>query len=46
MKEIVIRKGGSFFLEDVPAEEVFTPEDFSEEHQMIIAPLKNSLKTK
>jgi alkylation response protein AidB-like acyl-CoA dehydrogenase len=36
MKEKVIRKGGSFFLEDVPAHEVFTPEDFSEEHRMII----------
>ena len=36
MIEQTIRKGGSFFLEDVPAGEVFTPEDFSEEHQMII----------
>jgi len=36
MKEKVIRKGGSFLLEDVPAKEVFTPEDFSEEHRMII----------
>jgi len=36
MKEKTIRKGSSFFLEEVPAEEVFTPEDFSEEHLMII----------
>ena len=31
----VIRKGGSYFIEDVPASEVFTPEDFSEAHEMI-----------
>lgn len=36
METKVIRKGGSFLLEDVPAAEVFTPEDFSEEHQMIV----------
>ncbi len=28
-------KGGGFLLEDVPAEETFTPEDFSEEQKMI-----------
>ena len=28
MEQKVIRKGGSFFFEDVPAEEVFTPEDY------------------
>jgi alkylation response protein AidB-like acyl-CoA dehydrogenase len=33
--EQVIRKGGSYFIEDVPASEVFTPEDFSEAHDMI-----------
>ena len=27
--------GGSFLLEDRSPEEVFTPEDFSEQHQMI-----------
>ena len=32
----MIRKGGSFLFEDVPATEVFSPEDFSEEHVMII----------
>ncbi|UCG82310.1 MAG: acyl-CoA dehydrogenase family protein [Dehalococcoidia bacterium] len=30
-----IRKGGSFFIDHVPAAEVFTPEDFGEEHEMI-----------
>jgi len=36
MAEKVIRKGGSFLLEEVPAADVFTPEDFSDEHQMIV----------
>lgn len=36
MAEKTIRKGGSFLVEEVPAADVFTPEDFSEEHQMII----------
>ena len=36
MAEKTIRKGGSFLVEEVPAGEVFTPEDFSEEHRMII----------
>jgi alkylation response protein AidB-like acyl-CoA dehydrogenase len=36
MKEKTIRKGSSFFMEEMPAEEVFTPEDFSEEHLMLI----------
>ena len=35
MEQKVIRKGSSFFLEEVPAGEVFTPEDFREEHEMI-----------
>jgi len=35
MGQKVIRKGGSFLLEDVPPAEVFTPEDFSEVHEMI-----------
>jgi len=35
MEQKVIRKGSSFFLEGVPAGEVFTPEDFREEHEMI-----------
>ncbi|OQP13903.1 acyl-CoA dehydrogenase family protein [Geobacillus zalihae] len=28
-------KGGSFLIEDIPAERVFTPEDFTDEHHMI-----------
>jgi alkylation response protein AidB-like acyl-CoA dehydrogenase len=36
MEAKVIRKGGSFLLEDVPAAEVFTPEDYTEEHRMIV----------
>src|SRR6184192_1703464 len=32
-KEII--KGGSFLIEDRTADEVFTPEDFNEEHRMI-----------
>jgi len=36
MAEKTIRKGGSFLVEEIPAGEVFTPEDFSEEHRMII----------
>jgi alkylation response protein AidB-like acyl-CoA dehydrogenase len=30
-----VPKGGSFFLEDQPAETIFTPEDLSDEHRMI-----------
>jgi alkylation response protein AidB-like acyl-CoA dehydrogenase len=36
MAEKTIRKGGSFLVEEVPAGDVFTPEDFGEEHRMII----------
>ena len=36
MEQKIIRKGGSFFLEEIPATEVFTPEDFREEHEMIV----------
>src|SRR6059036_3627062 len=32
-KEII--KGGSFLIEDRTADEIFTPEDFNEEHRMI-----------
>lgn len=31
-----IRRGGSFLFQDTPPGEVFTPEDFTEEHKMII----------
>jgi alkylation response protein AidB-like acyl-CoA dehydrogenase len=44
MTEKAIRKGGSFLLEDVPAEEVFTPEDFSEEHRMLIETAERFVK--
>jgi alkylation response protein AidB-like acyl-CoA dehydrogenase len=37
MAEKTIRKGGSFLFEEMPASDVFTPEDFTEEHQMIIS---------
>src|SRR4030042_4451750 len=39
-----IRKGGAFFIDDVPAEEVFTPEDLSEEHEMIISTTQRYIK--
>jgi alkylation response protein AidB-like acyl-CoA dehydrogenase len=44
MTEKAIRKGGSFLLEDVPANEVFTPEDFTEEHRMIIDTTEKFIK--
>ena len=28
-------KGGSFLIEDIPADRVFTPEDYNDEHKMI-----------
>src|SRR5713101_8467960 len=35
-KELVtVKKGGSFLIEETPAEDIFTPEDFSEEQVMI-----------
>ena len=44
MEGKTIRKGGSFFLEDVPAAEVFTPEDFGEEHEMIVNTTERFIK--
>jgi len=44
MKQKEIRKGGSFLLEDVPVEEVFTPEDFTDEHHMIISTTERFVK--
>ncbi|HKS29954.1 MAG TPA: acyl-CoA dehydrogenase family protein [Pyrinomonadaceae bacterium] len=35
VEEKQIIKGGSFLIEDVGQEQVFTPEDFTEEHHMI-----------
>jgi alkylation response protein AidB-like acyl-CoA dehydrogenase len=34
-KELTSRKGGSFLIEESAAEDIFTPEDFSEEQTMI-----------
>src|SRR5690606_23330008 len=31
----VLVKGGAFLIEDIDADQVFTPEDFTEEHKMI-----------
>ena len=36
MEEKGIRKGGSFLWEEVPPQEIFTCEDFTEEHKLII----------
>jgi len=44
MKEKTIRKGSSFFMEETLAAEVFTPEDFSEEHLMIIKTIESYIK--
>ena len=44
MTEKTIRKGGSFLIEDVPVEDVFTPEDFREEHEMIIKTTERFIK--
>jgi alkylation response protein AidB-like acyl-CoA dehydrogenase len=44
MQQKVIRKGGSFFLEDVPPGEVFTPEDFSDEHRMLIKTIRRFIE--
>ncbi len=45
MQEKVIQKGGSFLLEEVPPKDVFTPEDFSDEHHMLIKTLKRFIET-
>ncbi len=44
MVENLIRRGGSFLIEDTPPEEVFTPEDFREEHKMIIKTTEDFVK--
>lgn len=44
MVEKTVKKGSLFFLEEVPAAEVFTPEDFREEHLMIIKTLESFIK--
>lgn len=35
MEDKKLIKGGSFLIEDIQPEEIFTPEDFTDEHQMI-----------
>jgi alkylation response protein AidB-like acyl-CoA dehydrogenase len=35
MEEKIYKKGGGFLISEAPPEEMFTPEDFSEEHKMI-----------
>jgi alkylation response protein AidB-like acyl-CoA dehydrogenase len=44
MAETAIRKGASFLIDEVPAGEVFTPEDFSEEHEMIVKTTERFIK--
>lgn len=44
MAEKTVKRGSLFFMEEVPAAEVFTPEDFSEEHLMIIKTLESFIK--
>ena len=39
-----IRKGGSFLIEEVPPQEIFTPDDFTEEHRMIIKTVEDFVK--
>jgi alkylation response protein AidB-like acyl-CoA dehydrogenase len=44
MEGRALRKGGSFLLEVIPAREVFTPEDFREEHKMLIKTTEEFVK--
>ncbi len=44
MAEKTVKRGSLFFMEEVPVAEVFTPEDFSEEHLMIIKTLESFIK--
>ena len=44
MEAKAIRKGGSFLVEETPAQEVFTPEDFREEHKMLIKTTEDFVK--
>lgn len=39
-----IRKGGSFLIEEVPPHEIFTTDDFTEEHRMIIKTTEDFVK--
>jgi alkylation response protein AidB-like acyl-CoA dehydrogenase len=40
----VLKKGGSFLVEEVSPADVFTPEDFREEHKMIIVTTEDFVK--
>jgi len=44
MEGKAMRKGGSFLVEETPAGEVFTPEDFREEHKMLIKTTEDFVK--
>ena len=44
MEGKTMRKGGSFLVEETPAQEVFTPEDFREEHKMLIKTTEDFVK--
>ncbi|MBM3155728.1 MAG: acyl-CoA dehydrogenase [Chloroflexi bacterium] len=44
MDDRKIRKGGSFLIEAVPPSEVFTPEDFGDEHRMIASTMERFVK--
>ncbi len=39
-----LRKGGAFFVDDVPPAEVFAPEDFGEEHRMMAKTTERFIK--
>jgi alkylation response protein AidB-like acyl-CoA dehydrogenase len=40
----IAQRGGSFLLEDVPIEEIFTPEDFGDEHLLILNTVDRFMK--
>jgi alkylation response protein AidB-like acyl-CoA dehydrogenase len=44
MEGKAMRKGGAFLVEETPAHEVFTPEDFREEHKMLIKTTEDFVK--
>jgi alkylation response protein AidB-like acyl-CoA dehydrogenase len=44
MEGKTMRKGGAFLVEETPAQEVFTPEDFREEHKMLIKTTEDFVK--
>jgi len=44
MEQNVIRKGGSFLLEELSPSDVFTPEDFGDAHKMIVNTISRFVK--